>query len=115
MQPEEPLGNHEDLQRLVERFARAKWITGLNIVTPGPFQLNWTELGRTRMLKLKEFLDNANKETFPNESDYEETEGGKRLAGYLMEALEDLMPPILSSTERQMLIGLAVDFRRYLR
>lgn len=43
-----------ELQPLVDRFARAKWIAGLNIVHPEFYSLQFTELGGNRMYQLGE-------------------------------------------------------------
>ena len=44
-----PDSDSEVIQTLVDRFARAKWITGSNIVTPNWYDLKFTELGQERM------------------------------------------------------------------
>jgi len=52
----------ETVQRLVERFARAKWISGCNIVTPDWHRLEFTELGQERMNVLAKKLGAGSKE-----------------------------------------------------
>ena len=54
--------NSETVQRLVDRFARAKWITGLNIVVPDWHRLQFTELGQERMNALAKKLGAGSKE-----------------------------------------------------
>ena len=46
----------EDMQRMVERFFLAKWITGTNIVTPEQFYFTFTALGTSKMSALAETL-----------------------------------------------------------
>ena len=43
--------NSEKMQSLVEHMARAKWITGTNLVTPDDFWFNLTDRGRQRIEK----------------------------------------------------------------
>lgn len=46
----------EDMQRMVERFACAKWITGTNVVTPHDLKTTFTELGHAHMRGIAETL-----------------------------------------------------------
>lgn len=48
MTPEPP----DCMQPLIERFIRARWVTGLCIDHPQYFQVEFTEAGRKRMLQL---------------------------------------------------------------
>jgi hypothetical protein len=45
----------EDLARLMERFAKAGWIDR-SMVTPAPFEIDFTSLGHTRIRQLHQIL-----------------------------------------------------------
>lgn len=104
----------EDLQSLVDRFGRAHWIERA-VVTPEPFGMELTDLGRERMRQIFTFLEGANRKSFPDDSDIRATDDGKVIIGQLEEVIEDLLPPRLSSTERQILFGLTLVFARQSR
>ena len=46
----------EDMQRLVERMARAKWITGTNLITPEVFHFEFTPRGTQQLRSMAELL-----------------------------------------------------------
>lgn len=46
----------EAMQSLIERMARAKWLTGLQVVTNETSKLNWTDLGHDQMNKAYDAL-----------------------------------------------------------
>lgn len=50
--------NVTDMQRVVERMARAKWITGTNIVAPENIVLSLTRHGRDRFRRIRKSLRN---------------------------------------------------------
>jgi len=60
MEPHEPQfdpdHNSEIFQSIVERMARAKWITGTNLVRPEQFWISLTELGCQRIGKASDAL-----------------------------------------------------------
>lgn len=45
----------EELARLMERFAKSGWIER-SIITPDPFQIDFTSLGHTRIRQLHQIL-----------------------------------------------------------
>lgn len=46
----------DDLQSVVERMARAKWVTGRALVTPSMVTLHLTDLGRRKIVKLASYV-----------------------------------------------------------
>ena len=50
-----PNPNSENLARLMDRFAKAGWIDR-SVVTPSPFQIDFTSLGHTRIRQLHQIL-----------------------------------------------------------
>ena len=53
----------EVIQKIVDRMARAEWITGTNIVTPDWYKLEFTAIGQARMNTLAKRLG-ADRESF---------------------------------------------------
>jgi len=105
------LPSAEALQRLVERFARARWIHQA-MVTPEPFAIDFTELGKERILQVVSFLEETNSKSFPDPSDFKATAKGRELIAHLEQVLKDLTPPNLTMPERHSLYGLALSFRK---
>ena len=109
---ERPLPNSEDLQRLVERFHRAQWITGTSMVSPEPFRMELTPLGSRRLKQLYRVFRGANNDNFPDQSNYFATASGRALMAQFEEAMTELFPPFLSDGEKQTLLGLTLTFAK---
>lgn len=92
--------NSEDLQSLVERFHRANWISGISMVSKGPFDMNLTPLGLLKMQHIFEVFNKLNRSYFPDENNLQATEAGKMLLAQFSDAMSDLMPPFLSQGEK---------------
>jgi len=100
-----------EVQGMIDRFARAKWITGLNIDCPEYFHLNLTELGSERMRQLGEIVrpfadcafDGARR---PSTMDW------LRFIFRIGPIARCLHPPALSKTEINVLVCMAALHER---
>jgi len=64
MNADDPIPNPQDLQLLVERFHRAKWIEGASMGSSEPFRMRFTPHGRWRMRQLFAAFQGATVENF---------------------------------------------------
>ena len=107
MNPERDL-NMEDLQRLVERFAKAGWLAGEQVVMPDKYRLNYSDLGRARLLAIADQI----KPFAPKLFDFVQVDSGPASFVPIMSAIAatgaELQPPPLSSGELDCLFGLVV-------
>ena len=100
-----------EVQGMIDRFAKAKWITGLNIDHPQYFHLSFTELGSERMRQLGEIVrpfadcafDGAGRPSIMDWLKFIFRIGP--IAGCLQ-------PPVLSETEVNVLICMAALHER---
>jgi hypothetical protein len=105
-----PTPTPEDLQSLVERFGRAKWIDDLNVVTPQDFSLVFTWLGQRRMRQIFSAMQGSTSANFPDEQDMHATASGRVVINQLADALSEIQPPRLSDSEWEALKALAYGF-----
>jgi hypothetical protein len=105
MNPEPDL-NMEDLQRLVERFAKAGWLVGEQVVMPDKFRLHYSDLGRARLLSIADQI----KPFAPKFFDLVQVDNGPGSFVPLMSAIAtagaELQPPPLSDGELECFLGL---------
>ncbi|MEY2466678.1 MAG: hypothetical protein QOD03_1199 [Verrucomicrobiota bacterium] len=104
--------NLEDVQSLLPRFVRAKWITGKNGVWPEEVQLTYTGLGKKGMLRIAEI-------TKPLAPEYFGLPKQKPSAWTITKAVirfeiacAPLYPARLSDREKSALVALAVALDR---
>jgi hypothetical protein len=105
-----PIPTNEDLQSLVERFGRAKWIADLNVVAPKEFSLVFTWLGQRRIRQIFSAMQGSTATNFPDEQDMEATVTGRVVINQLADALSEIQPPRLSDSEWEMLKALTHGF-----
>jgi hypothetical protein len=55
----DPENNLDNFRSIIDRMARARWITGTNIATREQFWLSFSDLGRQRMKKASDALRRA--------------------------------------------------------
>ena len=110
MEKPRPLPNAEDLQRLVERFHRARWVGGVSFVSPEPFNMEFTFLGQRRMRQLFEALKGATAENLHDGSELCATDAGTAIINRFADAISELHPPALSPGEKETLVGLTIAF-----
>ncbi len=119
--PFDPVQWSEKANSIVQRMARAKWITGMNAVGPAGLKINWSELGWKRMDKASEALINM-------APDYSEAQGKTVLAKALIKLRSifkmfpaafqlamvkaELKPPAFSRSEWEMMVQLLRWFAR---
>ena len=98
-----------ELQPLIDRFAKAKWLTGQNIDAPDYCLIHFSELGHREMRKLAEaiepfalrYYDRASRPRLP-----------RRILQYLKLAIRlqrvrrCLQPPMMSGPEVDILVAL---------
>jgi hypothetical protein len=118
----DPVFNHINSQSIVERMAKARWITGTAIVTKeGIESLQYTELGKEKwdqaIAVVKElFPDVVNAKDvasfIPSKPPLEGAATLFLMLAKLAPIIADLMPPPLTPGESQTLLGLFVAYAR---
>ena len=79
----------EDLQKLMERFAKAKWVDR-SMITPNPCKIDFTPLGTQRMTEMVDHLHDI-------EASGLEPTGVS--VGEFGEIIHELLPPNFSKSE----------------
>jgi hypothetical protein len=111
--------NDANYQAIVERMARAKWITGTAIATPREIGAFLTELGKQKVAQIRLvmqecFPDIVNADDLTKPLPYKTPV--QALAALYMATLrldpifEDLQPPPIGTLEKQTLFGLFLGF-----
>jgi hypothetical protein len=108
-------------QSLVERMARAKWLTGLQVVTNETSKLNWTDLGQEQMNKAydalietaPEFFKTPDISTLSRENVKQPTQGELfKMLIRLAPIVAALQPPRLSSYEALVFVSRLAFYAR---
>ena len=87
--------DHQVLDSLAQRFARARWITGTNFVSSRGFRFEYTELGYTQMTALAALLK-------PPGSKFAECINALKFLFKFASTTHGLRPPALSRIEREL-------------
>lgn len=113
--------NVADMQRVVERMARAKWITGTNIIAPEQFVLTFTRDGKDRMRRIRNSLRTLTKRAClpPKFCHYDlkssppmTFEEKVKVDSEIKPYLEELQPPPFSPGEEDSLMTLLLFYAR---
>jgi hypothetical protein len=124
----DPVKSSEALQRLVERMGKAKWLVGMQLVSPDKDDLQFSVLGRKQMNKAYDAVIEKCPDAFKDLEAYRlSKEGGEKekLSELVKSAVSSLNllpgvisirvalePPPFSSDEVVSLIGLMIAFAR---
>src|ERR1035437_8828553 len=100
----------DDMQRLIDRFAKAKWTTGLNIDSPAFTCLTFSPLGQERMTQLAEACRLVAPHLFGGGRQKMNLANLIRYAVRRFLIIRELRPPRLSKGEHETLLGLSVFY-----
>lgn len=100
-----------DIQGLVERLTKAGWVkqSGRKSVTPFTFFIEWSELGRRRMTKIRAVLQRNAPNLFDNSGRKPGILATVWIAWRGLRITRELRLPKNSNAEEQAVMGIAFD------